>query len=160
MSLIRSTYLLTFLLPFSLSAQLDTATVRVLRNGKSTPVGFARLKALPPHDARIVAHDGNEATYAGVWMVDVLKLNDDVAAIQKRVQVNTYVSVNAADGYSALIALPECDSSFRQRPVLLAWMKDGQPLDTHDGPFQVIVPDDRKHARDVRQVRLLDVITP
>lgn len=73
--------------------------------------------------------------------------------------MNCYVRLEAADGYTALVALPECDSSFRERPVLLAWMKDGQPLNAHDGPFQVIVPDDRKHARDVRHVIRLEVVT-
>lgn len=57
-------------------------------------------------------------------------------------------------------AFAEADSSFRERPVILAWKKNGQPLDDHDGPFQVIVPDDRRHARDVRKAKVLEVVTP
>lgn len=156
----RSAISAALLLPLALCAQHDTTSVRVMRNGTTTPVALERLKDLPSHDARIIDHEGAEASYTGAWLMDLLKLNADVAGIAKREQVNTYVRAKAADGYTALIALPECDSSFRERPALLAWMKNGRPLDPHDGPFQLIMPDDRKHARDVRQVQVLEVVTP
>lgn len=156
----RTTLLCALLLPFFLKAQADTASIMVLNADQAMPVSFARMKALPVHQARIIDHEGEEATYTGAWLSDVLKLNERIRSIEKRAQVNSYVRATAADGYTALIALPECDSAFRERPALLAWMKNTQPLNAHDGPFQIIVPDDRKHARDVRQVIRLEVITP
>ena len=74
--------------------------------------------------------------------------------------VQSAVRVGASDGYSALVALTEADSSFREQPVLLVWLRNGQPLSDHDGPLQLIVPDDKRHARDVRKVSSLEVITP
>lgn len=143
-------------------AQSDTVTVRV-RHGANcdTPVTLELLKGLTHHTATIKSHDGVEATYEGAWLKDVLKVScTSIAAIEKRTMVNTYVRVEASDGYTALIALTEADSSFRERPVILAWIKNGQPLDDHNGPFQLIVPDDLRHARDVRKVAALEVITP
>ena len=68
--------------------------------------------------------------------------------------------MEATDGYTALVALTEADSSFRSQPVILAWRKSGAILDDHDGPLQLIVPDDLRHARDVRKVKRLEVVTP
>ncbi len=155
-----TTSLCALLFPLFLNAQADTASINVVYAGSELRIAFNRMKELPVHQARIVDHEGEEASYTGAWLSDVLKLNELVRSIEKRAQVNSYVYVTAADGYTALIALPECDSSFRERPALLAWLKNAQPLNAHDGPFQIIVPDDRKHARDVRQVIRLEVITP
>jgi hypothetical protein len=63
-----------------------------------------------------------------------------------------YVIVEAADGYQALFALPELDPAFTDRVILLADHRDGQPLDARTGPFQIVVPGEKKHARWVRQV--------
>jgi len=35
----------------------------------------------------------------------------------------------AADGYRAVIALPEIDPAFTNKPILLAFLRDGKPLD-------------------------------
>jgi hypothetical protein len=70
----------------------------------------------------------------------------------------TYVLIEAADGYRALFALAELDSGFTDRLVLLADRKDGAALSAKDGPFQLIVPDERRPARWVRQVRRIRVV--
>lgn len=43
------------------------------------------------------------------------------------------------------------------RVILLADIKDGQPLPPGEGPFRVIVPGEKRPARWVRQVRSLTV---
>ena len=142
-------------------AQSDTLSIRVTHDGCDTTVALKDMRELVAHSAMIRSHDGAEATYEGAWLKEVLKLNcPSVAAMEKRTMVKSYVRVGSADGYTALVALTECDSSFRERPVILAWKKNGQLLDGHDGPLQLIVPDDLRHARDVRQVRRLEVVTP
>lgn len=122
---------------------------------------LAGMKTLTHHSARIKSHDGAEATYEGAWLKEVLGLScASIDTLDKRTMVRSAVRVGASDGYSALVALTECDSSFRERPVLLTWLRDGKPLGDHDGPLQLIVPDDMRHARDVRKVNRLEVITP
>ena len=68
-----------------------------------------------------------------------------------------YVVVEAADGYRAVYALAELDSAFTDRVILLADRRDGRPLSAREGPLQVIVPGEKKHARWVRQVIRLRV---
>jgi len=36
--------------------------------------------------------------------------------------------VEAADGYSAVIALPEIDPDFTDKQIVLAFLQDGKPL--------------------------------
>lgn len=154
--------ILMLLLCASAVAQSDTVSVRVQHGAAcDARISLERVKALPHRTATIASHDGAQATYEGALLKDViLQACPSAAAIDKRTMVRTAVRVGASDGYSALVALTEADTSFRERPVLLTWMKDGAPLDDHDGPLQLIVPDDRRHARDVRNVNALEVITP
>lgn len=143
------------------SAQSDTATIRVRHGAFNVTLSMERIGELRMHSTVITSRDGETSTYEGPWLKEVLQLEcPSITAIEKRTMVNSYVRVTASDGHTALIALTEADSSFRERPVILAWKKNGQPLDDHDGPFQVIVPDDRRHARDVRKAKVLEVVTP
>ncbi|MGV9011332.1 MAG: molybdopterin-dependent oxidoreductase [Flavobacteriales bacterium] len=153
--------LLVFL-PYFATAQSDTATVRIVHGSAcDVRVTLEQLSALPHHTATIRSHDGEEASYEGARLQDVLELScPSIGAIDKRTRARSAVRVSASDGYTALVALMEADSTFRDRPVLLCWKRDGQFLDAHNGPFQLIVPDDNRHARDVRNVHLLEVLTP
>ena len=150
------------LAPRRAGAQTDSLSIHV-RHGAlcDAVVSLAQLQQLTPRSATITAHDGTKATYEGAWLRDVLDLGcPSIAAIEKREMVRSAVRVSASDKYSALVALTEADSSFRAQPIVLAWSRDGKTLEDHDGPFQLIVPDDLRHARDVRKVIELEVITP
>ena len=59
--------------------------------------------------------------------------------------------------HRAVFALAELDPAFTDRVILLADHRDGKALSTRDGPFQIIVPGEKKHARWVRQVIRLKV---
>lgn len=69
-----------------------------------------------------------------------------------------YLLVEAADNYHAVFSLPELDDTYTDKVVILADMQDGKPLDAKNGPWQIVVPDEKKHARWVRQVTALKVI--
>ena len=69
----------------------------------------------------------------------------------------TWVVVEAADGYRAAFALAELDPAFIDRVILLADHRDGKSLAAKDGPLQIIVPGEKKHARWVKQVIRLKV---
>jgi hypothetical protein len=66
--------------------------------------------------------------------------------------------VEAADGYRVVIALPELDPAFTDRQVLLAFLKDGKPLDEKEGPYRIVIPDEKRMARWVRQVTTLKIV--
>jgi hypothetical protein len=63
-----------------------------------------------------------------------------------------YLSVEAADGYRAVFALPELDPAFNDRLIILADRRDGSALTAKDAPWQIVVPGEKRQARWVRQV--------
>ena len=70
----------------------------------------------------------------------------------------SYVLVEARDGYRVTFALAETSASFTDKLILLADRKDGAPLSSRDGPFQLVVPDEKRPARGVRQVSRISVV--
>lgn len=158
--LILSASLIT--LGLSIKAQSDTSVIRITHAPAcDTTLTVTRLRQLPEHSATITGHDGEQATYSGALLWDVISAGcTSVSAATKRERIGMAVLIDASDGYRALVALMEADTSFRDRPVLLCWAKNGTALDDHDGPLQVIIPDDKRHARDVRKVTRITVVSP
>ena len=57
-----------------------------------------------------------------------------------------------------LIALPEIDPAFTNKPILLAFLRDGKPLDEKEGPYRIVIPDRKRMARSMRQVTTLKIV--
>jgi DMSO/TMAO reductase YedYZ molybdopterin-dependent catalytic subunit len=113
---------------------------------------------LPRQTIRARGHDGVEAQFEGVPLVDILaKAGVPTGKDLRGPAMTHYVVVEAADGYRAVFALAELDPAFTDRVVLLADHRDGKALLARDGPLQIIVPGEKKHARWVRQVIRLKV---
>jgi DMSO/TMAO reductase YedYZ molybdopterin-dependent catalytic subunit len=116
---------------------------------------FAKL---PRHSLHAKDHDGKEADYEGVALVEVLKSAGVKFGQDLRGKaLASYLVVEAADQYRAVFALPELDPAFTDHVILLADRRDNKPLDEKHGPFQIIVPGDKRHARWVRQIVSLKV---
>ena len=91
-------------------------------------------------------------------MVDVLaKAGVPTGKDLRGPAMSIYVVAEASDGYRATFALAELDSAFTDRVILLADRRDGKVLSAREGPLQMIVPGEKKHARWVRQVIRLKV---
>jgi DMSO/TMAO reductase YedYZ molybdopterin-dependent catalytic subunit len=116
---------------------------------------FAKL---PRQTVRAKAHDGKESQFEGVSLVDVLaKAGVPTGKDLRGPAMSLYVVAEASDGYRATFALAEIDSAFTDRVILLADRRDGKVLSAREGPLQMIVPGEKKHARWVRQVIRLKV---
>jgi DMSO/TMAO reductase YedYZ molybdopterin-dependent catalytic subunit len=114
----------------------------------------AEVDVSDPHDST------KKSVYAGTPLIEVLKaaglpLGTGMAGL--RSLVTRSVVVHAMDGYEVVFSLPELDPELTGRTVLLADSKDGQPLSPTEGPFRIIVPDDKMGVRWVRQVSSLTV---
>lgn len=118
------------------------------------------ISKLPHIEHRSKDHDGQEHTYAGVPLATLLKQAGAPLGGQLRgkAQAN-YLLVGAADGYQVVFALPELDSVFTKQAIFLADRRDGQPLPAEQGPYRIVVPQETKQARWVRQVTTLTVQT-
>jgi hypothetical protein len=111
------------------------------------------LAQLPRAMVQVHNHAGTVATYAGVLLRDVVALAGVPLGDQLRGdRLALYIVVEAADGYRVVFALPELDAAFTDRVVLLADRRDEQPLSAAEGPLRLSIPEEKRHARWVRQV--------
>jgi hypothetical protein len=125
--------------------------------GKSISLTAEDLKKLEQHTVKTMDH-GTTATFEGVLLADVLAKADVPAGEKIRGKaLALYLLVEAADGYRAVFALPEMDSAFTDRKIYLVTKRDGQALSEKEGPFRIVVPDEKRAARWVRQVTALKV---
>ncbi|MGH9834612.1 MAG: molybdopterin-dependent oxidoreductase [Blastocatellia bacterium] len=113
----------------------------------------ADLAKLPQRSIRAKGHDGKEAEFTGVPLVEVLKLAGVKFGEDLRGKnLALYLLVEAADGYRAVYALPELDPAYTDKVILLADKRDSKPMDAKEGPLRIVVPDEKRQARWVRQV--------
>jgi DMSO/TMAO reductase YedYZ molybdopterin-dependent catalytic subunit len=111
---------------------------------------FAKL---PRRSIEAKGHNGVVSQYEGVSLIEVLaKAGVPTGSDLRGKEMTRYIVVEASDGYRALFSLAELDSAFTDRIILLADRRDGRRFSDRDGPLQVIVPGEKKHARWVRQV--------
>jgi DMSO/TMAO reductase YedYZ molybdopterin-dependent catalytic subunit len=102
--------------------------------------------------------DGQNHVFSGVAVSDLLQKAGVAMGPQLRGKnMAQYVVVTAADNYKVVFALPELDSVFTDRTVLLVDRMDGKPLPEGRGPYRIIVPGEKKPARWIYEVRSLSV---
>jgi Oxidoreductase molybdopterin binding domain len=98
-------------------------------------------------------------TFSGVPLTDLLRLVGVAQGDSLRgPALASYVLVEGADGYRAVFGLAEMNDSFSERVPLLADQKDGGALSAKDGPYQLILPGEKRPARWVRQVQRISVV--
>ncbi|AYL97405.1 molybdopterin-dependent oxidoreductase [Mucilaginibacter celer] len=103
--------------------------------------------------------DGKDLTYSGVPLSDILtKAGVTLGTDLHGKNMAKYLLVEASDGYQVVFGLAELDKGFTDRAIILADKVDGQSLAPADGPFRIIVQDEKKPARCVKQVTALKVM--
>lgn len=145
------------------SAQAQTTTPPALEisgevlNPLSLTV--ADLTKMPQAKLKAKDRDHAEHEYSGVMVIEVLKAAGATVGAQLRGEnLAKYVLVTAADNYQVLYALPELDPEFTDDVVLLATAVDGKPLQQGEGPFRLVNPADKKHARWIREIKNIKVL--
>lgn len=102
--------------------------------------------------------DGKEHTFKGVRLVDVLdSAGVTLGAALRGENLAKYVLIKAADGYEVIFSLPEVDPEFAGQTILLAYQVDGHLLPKGEGPFRIVAPNDKKHARWIREISTIKV---
>ncbi len=118
----------------------------------------ADLAKLPRRTVRAKDHGGKESAYEGVELIEILRLAGVPSGEGLRGKnLSLYLMVEATDGYRAVFALPELDPAFTNQVILLADHKDGNSLSTSEGPLRIVIRDEKRQARWVRQVISLTV---
>jgi DMSO/TMAO reductase YedYZ molybdopterin-dependent catalytic subunit len=124
-------------------------------------IDAAELRKLPRAETRTPDphNPGKEIVYSGTPLIEVLKaggLRLDSGENGFRETVTIAVLVDGSDGYRAVFALAELSPDFTDHVILLADTKDGQPLPPREGPFRIVVPGEKRPARWVRQVTVVE----
>jgi len=126
--------------------------------GKQTVLTRADIEALPH---RKVSTSGSDSpiTFEGVALGTVLeKVGIGLGESLRGKRLASCLLVEGVDGYRAVIALPEIDPAFTDKQIVLAFLRNGKPLDEKEGPYRIVIPDEKRMARWVRQVTTLKIV--
>jgi hypothetical protein len=128
---------------------------------ESKEFDLAALNALPRTTVKVKDNDGTEVVWEGVRISEILiSCGMELGNHSLRgSRLAEYLLAEATDGYRVVYALPELDAEFSDRVVIVANQCDGKPLSERDGPLRIIVSDEKRHARWVRNVVALRVLT-
>jgi hypothetical protein len=143
---------------FTLSARAQSVTIS---GDGITPINITKAMFADMKQVVVMAkaHDEKVHRYSGVTIADLLiKAGIMLGDSAKSKTINSYIIVTAADNYKAIYTIPEIDPLFATRSIILSNRADKRPLATEDGPFQIVVPGEKKHARWVRQVTGIQVV--
>jgi hypothetical protein len=133
-----------------------TITVQGM-GGKSVTLSVADLSTLPQQTMKTTDH-GTPVTFEGVLLTDVIaKVDLPLGEKFHSTAASYYVVVEAKDGYRAVFAWAELDSTFMEKAVYVVTKRDGKPLTDKDGPFELVVPGEKRSARWVRQLTALKI---
>ncbi len=114
----------------------------------------AELKAMPRTTITVHnEHSKADETYTGVRVADLLaKMGAPLGKELRGIALSSYLVAIGSDGYVAVLALAEADPSFHSGEVIVADTMNGQPLDPKSGPFKLVVTEDKRPARWVRNL--------
>jgi hypothetical protein len=157
----RAFLLLGLLLTLALSSvALESQQLTVQTDsGKQVVLSRADLEALPHVKVTVSKHSSAPVSLEGVTLRSVLeKAGVAFGESMKGKRLTNCLLVEAADGYRVVIALPELDPAFTDKQTLLAFLRDGKPLGEKEGPYRIVIPDEKRMARWVRQVTTLKIV--
>jgi len=159
-------------IPFILQLALNSGPVVVVETASKAdltllaypyhdPAGLslAELKALPHTTVTVHnPHTNADETYSGVRVADILApLGVPLGKELHGEALTNYIVATGSDGYQAVFALAEVDPSFHPGEVLVARAMNGKPLDAHSGPLKLVVTEDKRPARSVRNLTTIEL---
>jgi hypothetical protein len=102
---------------------------------------------------------GNETQhYEGVRVSDLLaKAGVPLGDKLRGKAMAMYVLAQASDGYAVVYSIAEIDPAMCDGRIIVADQINGKPLDPKEGPFKIIVPQDKRPARWIRMLTTLTV---
>jgi hypothetical protein len=138
----------------------QTTTLSVRGTGlNDTALKLSDLAAMPRRTISVIDKDG-DAKYEGVLIQDILtRAGMTFGQSLRGPRLRDYLLAEAGDGYAVIYALPEISTEFSDRAVIVADRVNGAAISGRDGPLRIIVSDEKKHARWVRNVISLTVRT-
>jgi hypothetical protein len=136
-------------------------SLKVTVNGQATPLTPADLKALP--QKTVIFHNSHtkaDETYSGVPLTDLLdKYGAPTGDKLRGKAMSDYIVATGSDGYKAALSLAETDPAFHSGDVIVADTLDGKPIGDKEGPFKLVVTEDKRPARCVHNLVSIELRT-
>ena len=138
-------------------AQCQQLTIET-EAGKQTVFSRSDIESFP--HVKVTAHESDKpVVFEGVALKAVLeKAGVEFGHSMRGKRLASCLLVEAADGYRVVIALPELDPDFMDKQFVLAYLEDGKPLEAKAGPYRIVIPDEKRMARWVKQVTKLKIV--
>jgi hypothetical protein len=125
-------------------------------SGKQVLLTRGDIEALPHTQ---VTAGPEQTAFEGVALKGVLEKAGIVFGESlKGKRLASCLVVQAVDGYRVVIALPELYPAFTGKQVLLVFLRNGKPLDEKEGPYRIVIPDEKRMARWVKQLATLKIV--
>ncbi len=145
--------------PARVPADGDTVLRVIGSVGRPVALTMAEFRRLPHRALNAEGHDTRKSEFRGVDLYELLKRAEVPQGKDVRgPRIARVVMVESADGYRAAFAMAEADTSFSNRAVLVADLRDGKP--DPEGPLRLVVPSDSRFGRWVRDVVRIRVLEP
>jgi hypothetical protein len=138
---------------------LSKADIEALPHVRVTVTGGSSMTSLPMTSSSMTSTSTASTAFEGVALKAVLEKAGVASGESLRgKRMASCLLVEAADGYRVVIALPEFDPAFTDKQIVVAFLKDGKPLDEKEGPYRLVIPDEKRMARWVKQVTKLKIV--
>jgi DMSO/TMAO reductase YedYZ molybdopterin-dependent catalytic subunit len=114
------------------------------------------LKQLPPTELDVTfetSHGPEKGHFTGALLWTVLNQAQLTDTKGKHPDLHHTLLATATDDYVLAFSFGEIDPDFGNKPVIVAYARDGKPLDG----LRLIVPGDKLGARDIRDVVKIEV---
>ena len=138
----------------ALPAQTSATSLTIAGLTQSIHLDAARLAAMPQVTVTVEnGHNHMRETYTGVPLIDLLaQVGAPTDGQVKGKALSEYIVAVGSDGYKAVLALAEAEPVFHPGQVLVAEKMDGKPLDPKQGPFKLVISEDKFPARSVHNL--------
>jgi hypothetical protein len=140
-------------------AQTAAGPLQIKSGDKHTELTLDALKAMPQKTVSFHnVHTKADESYSGVPLIDLLaSLGVPHGKDLRGKGLSEYIVATGSDGYKAVLALAEVDPEFHPGDVIVADAMDGKPLDDKNGPFKLVVTEDKRPARSVHNLVSIEV---
>ncbi len=140
-----------------LAAPAFAQDLKVTRaDGTSATISAEALADLPRAQVTVAGGSGPQV-YEGPQLAYVMRAARLPVGMRAHGgPMKGYLVVRGADGYAAVLSAAEADKELHEDVVILADRLDGQPLPAKEGPWRLVIDDDIRPWRSVRQVVAMD----
>jgi hypothetical protein len=155
----KLTLLLALLIYLAAGPALYAQQLTIQADAGKQVLSRTDIEGLPHVKLTASEHSSGPVGFEGVTLKSILeKAGVSFGESLKGKRLSSCLLVEAADGYRVVIALPELDPAFTNKQTLLVFLRDGKPLGEKEGPYRILIPDEKRMARWVRQVTTLKIV--